>query len=256
MTPGDSETTADIFLGGRLTIEQPARGFRAGLDAVILAAAVRLRGEKRLDVLDAGSGVGTAGLCVASRLPVAKVVLVERAASLAALARGNVSRNGFDDRARVVEADILAAVADQEAAGLASASFDVVIANPPYLEVGRHRLPEDRVAAGAFGHEAGGLEAWLRFIARVTKADGRMVMIHRADALGEVLAAIGQRFGQVRILPIHPRAGDPAHRILVRGKKGSKAPMQLLSGLTLHGASNAFLPDVQAILRDGDGLEF
>ena len=253
---GEPETTADMFLGGRLTIEQPARGFRAGLDAVLLAAAVRLRKEASIKVLDAGSGVGTAGLCVACRLPQAHVVLVERAPTLAALARGNTTRNRLDDRVRVLEADILGPVAAQEAAGLVPATFDTVIANPPYLEVGRHRLPADDVAAGAFGQEKGDLEGWMRFIARMTAADGRMIMIHRADALGDVLAAVGQRFGQLRILPIHPRGGDRAHRILVRGKKGSKAPMQLLPALALHGSSNAFLPDVQAVLRDGAGLAF
>ena len=251
---GESETTADMFLGGRLTIEQPARGFRAGLDAVLLAAAVREADEGSLTVLDAGAGVGTAGLCVASRIAGAQVTLVERAPSLLALAHRNIERNNLQGRVRVIESDIQTSAGEQEAAGLAPCSFAAVIANPPYLEVGRHRLPEDVVAAGAFGHEAGGLEAWFRFLARMTAADGRMVMIHRADALGEVLAAIGQRFGNLRILPVYPRAGDRAHRIVVRGRKASRAPMQLLSGLVLHGAGNAFLPEVQAVLRDGAPL--
>ena len=86
-------------------------------------------------------------------------------------------------------------------------------------------------------------------------ADGRLVMIHRADALAEVLAAIGGRFGALRVLPMHPRAGDPAHRIIVTGRKGSRAPLHLLPGLVLHGAGNAFLPAVGAVLRDGEALE-
>ena len=32
------KTTADTFLGGQLVIEQPARGYRAGVDPVFLAA--------------------------------------------------------------------------------------------------------------------------------------------------------------------------------------------------------------------------
>ena len=253
---GEPETTADMFLGGRLTIEQPARGFRAGLDAVLLAAAVRLRKEASIKVLVAGSGVGTAGLCVACRLPQAHVVLVERAPTLAALARGNTTRNRLDDRVRVLEADILGPAAAQEAAGLVPATFDTVIANPPYLEVGRHRLPADDVAAGAFGQEKGDLEGWMRFIARMTAADGRMIMIHRADALGEILAAFDGRFGGIVVRPLHPRKGEAAVRVLAGGIKGSRAPLRLMPGVVLHEPDgHGFTPQLQAILRDGDGLD-
>lgn len=248
-------TTEDLFLGGRLVIEQPARGFRAGLDAVLLAASVHDAPGRPMAVLDVGAGVGTAGLCVASRIPTADVTLLEVAPPLARLARSNVDRNGLSGRARMVEADITARPGDLEAHGLVPSSFDVVIANPPYLTEGRHRLPLDSTAAAAFGMAQGGLEPWLRFMARMCRGGGIMVLVHRADALGEVLAAVGGRFGGLRVLPVHPRAGEPAHRILVQGRKGSRAPLELLSGLVLHGAGNDFLPPVKAILRDGAALE-
>ncbi len=247
-------TTEDLFLGGRLVIEQPARGFRAGLDAVLLAAAVGYGNDSALRVLDVGAGVGTAGLCVATRLPSADVSLVEVAPPLARLARANVQRNGLTARVSVVEADIAEHASVLEAHGLLPAAFDVVIANPPYLTEGRHRLPEDATAAAAFGMAEGGLEPWLRFMARMCRGGGGMALIHRADALGAVIAATGERFGDLRILPVHPRAGEPAHRIVVLGRKGSRAPLVLLPALVLHGPGNDFLPEVKAILRDGAPL--
>lgn len=250
-----ADTTIDMFLGGKLAIEQPAKGFRAGLDAVLLAAAVESDARTPVRFLDAGAGVGTAGLCLAARCERARGVLVEIAPRLARLAEANVARNALGGRVRVVETDLTGPAHDLEAVGIEPASFDVVIANPPYLEEGRHRLPIDEVAAGAFGMASGRLEAWLRFLARAAAGDGRMALIHRADALGEVLAAIGNRFGALRVLPLHPRAGEPAHRIIVDGRKGSRAPLQILPGLVLHGEGNAFLPDVQAVLRDGAPLQ-
>lgn len=254
VTEPAAPTTLDDFLGGKLVIEQPARGFRAGLDAVLLAAAVKSEWAGAFEALDAGAGVGTAGLCLAARLPAARVTLVERSADLADLARRNVERNGLAERARVVPADIADRAAALEIAGIAANAFDVVIANPPYLETGRHRLPQDPTAADAFGMAPGALDTWLKFMARAAKADGCMAMIHRADALGDILAAIGERFGALCILPIHPREGEPAHRIIVKGRKGSRAPLTLLPGLVLHGAGNSFLPAVQGVLRDGTGL--
>jgi tRNA1(Val) A37 N6-methylase TrmN6 len=247
-------TTSDVFLGGRLDILQPAKGYRAGLDAVLLAAAAEIAPGRDCRVLDAGAGVGTAGLCLAARVAQAHVTLVEIAAPLAALARQNVARNGLGARATVAELDLLAGAAAHEALGLCAGSFGHVIANPPYLEEGRHRLPEDQIAAGAFGMAADGMEQWARALARLAAPGAGLTLIHRTDALGAVLAALDGRFGALRVLPLHPRVGEPSHRILVAGLKGSRAPLSLLPGLVLHGDGNAFTPDVAAVLRDGAPL--
>ena len=37
---GNVQTTTDLFLGGKVTAIQPAKGYRAGVDAVLLAASV------------------------------------------------------------------------------------------------------------------------------------------------------------------------------------------------------------------------
>ena len=251
---GGIVTTADIFLGGKLELLQPATGFRAGLDAVLLAAAAEIHPQSTTRVLDAGAGVGTAGLCLAARVPEVRVILVEIAAPLADLARQNVQRNGLAGRVAVIEADLRAPSRHLEDLGLRPESFEHLLANPPYLEEGRHRLPDDAVAAAAFGMAAEGLEQWARFLARMATPGGTLTMIHRADALKAVLDALEGRFGGIRVLPIHPRAGEPAHRILVAGCKGSRAPLQLLPGLVLHGPGNAFTPAIDAVLREGAAL--
>src|SRR5262245_44871055 len=103
-----ADTTDDVFLGGRLRLLQPAKGFRAGLDAVLLAAATDIATDRGVRVLDAGAGVGTAGLCLAARVAAAQVTLLELVPALAALARANVARNQLSDRVQVIEADVCA----------------------------------------------------------------------------------------------------------------------------------------------------
>jgi tRNA1(Val) A37 N6-methylase TrmN6 len=246
--------TSDVFLGGKLEILQPAKGYRAGLDAVLLAAAAGIAPDRDCHVLDAGAGVGTAGLCLAARIVHAHVTLVETAAPLAALARQNVARNSLGARVRVAEADLLAGAAAHEALGLSAGSFEHVIANPPYLEEGRHRLPEDTIAAGAFGMGADGMEQWARALARLAAPGAGLTLIHRTDALKAVLDALAGRFGALRVLPLHPRVGEPSHRILVAGLKGSRGPLALLPGVLLHGDGNRFTPEIDAVLRDGAPL--
>lgn len=247
------DVTDDAFLGGALSILQPRSGYRAGLDAVMLAAAVPADAGRPQRVLDVGSGVGTAGLCVARRLPLAEVVLLEREPRLAALATENVRRNGLADRVRVVNA-VVGAAAELRAAGLAEESFGYVIANPPYHDTEAGTLAPDATKAVAHAMPEEELQRWARFMARLASPRGEAIIVHKAEALPRVLAAFDQRFGAIRILPLHPRAGDPAHRILVAGVKGSRAPLQLLSGFALHTEGNGFTPEAQAILRGGAAL--
>ncbi len=254
--PGSAnhDTTDDSFLGGSLRILQPARGYRAGLDAVLLAAAAPAA-EAPSNLLDAGSGVGVAGLCYAQRTTSSTVTLVENAPQLAELARLNIARNGLEKRVCAVEADILAPPANLEQLGLLPERFELLIANPPFDIAGRGRAPPDPVKAGANIMPIGDLDRWMRFLARMAAPGGIVTVIHRAEALEWLLGALGSRFGAIEVMPIYPRAHQSAHRILVRGRKGSKAPLVLHRGLVLHGPTgNDFTSDVGAILRHGAPL--
>jgi tRNA1(Val) A37 N6-methylase TrmN6 len=205
-------------------------------------------------VLDVGAGVGTAGLCVARRLPSAEVVLLEKQRELADLATENVHRNDLAARVRVVTADIGALAAELRAQALVDESFPHVIANPPYHDSDAGTLALDALKAGAHAMDEAGLEAWARFMARMAAPGGVATIIHKAEALGRVLAAFDQRFGAIRILPLYPRVGTLAHRVIVQGTKGSRAPLQVLPGLVLHEAANGFTPAAQDILRRGGAL--
>ena len=125
----------------------------------------------------------------------------------------------------------------------------MVATNPPWLAPGQARVSPDPRRAAAHAHEAGGgLEAWMRAVAALTRPGGRLALIHRADHLVEALDACEGRFGALSVLPIHPRAGEPAHRIIVRGVKGSRAPLRILPGLMLHEGAG-FTPQVEALHR-------
>jgi tRNA1(Val) A37 N6-methylase TrmN6 len=249
MRGGESD---DAFLGGRLRLLQPGTGYRAGIDGVLLAATVEASpGEQ---ILDAGSGVGAVGLCVAQRLPDVRITLVERDARLAGLARRNVERNGFADRARVIEADVLKPLGESPQLAAAAESFDHVLANPPFHVEGRGTAARDPVEAGANAMPAGALDRWLRFMAAMARPGGRITLIHRAEALPELLPALAGRFGGAVVLPLHPRDGQPALRVIVRAVKGSRAPLELRPGLVLHNPDGSFRPLIAAALRDGAGL--
>ncbi len=247
-----SEVTDDAFLGGRLRILQPRKGYRAGVDAVLLAAAVR---DAAGGVLDVGCGVGTVGLCVAARLAGASVVLLEREPELVALAQANIARNGLADHVRVAALDVTAASEEAlGAAGLVPGGFDHVLANPPFHDEAAGTLAATGLKARAHAMSGEGLERWGRFMARMAGPSGIATMIHKAEALPEVLAAFEGRFGDLAVTPIQPREDAAAIRVLVQGRKASRAPLRLLPAFVLHDASGAFTAAATAILRHGVGL--
>ena len=250
---GDAPTD-DAFLGGALHILQPSSGYRAGLDAVMLAAAVPVDDGKPARVLDVGAGVGTAGLCLARRAGSARVTLFEKEPALTRLARENVLRNGMAARVDVVEGDIGASAAAVQPLGLEPERFDYVMANPPFHDADGGTPAADPLKAGAHAMAEDGLERWARFMARMAAPGGCVTLIHKAEAIARLLGAFEGRFGALRILPLHPRAHAPAHRIIVECRKGSRAPAIVLPGFVLHAADGEFTPEAQAILRAGAPL--
>lgn len=249
------QVSDDAFLGGRLRILQPKKGYRAGIDAVMLAAAVDDRGGRPFRVLDAGAGVGTAGLCVAWRCPNAKVVLIEREPDLVALARENVARNGLQERVSVSQADVgRMSRAELAALGLDEADFDQAIANPPYHAEGAGTAAAHALKAAAHAMPEPGLDAWCRFLARMLRPGGEALVVHKAAALPDLLKALAGRFGGLAGLPLHSFAGAAAERLLLRGIKGSRAPFRLEAGLVLHAAGNRFTDGAERVLRLGQSL--
>jgi tRNA1(Val) A37 N6-methylase TrmN6 len=240
--------TEDGWLGGRLVLLQPKRGHRVGTDAVLLVAAV---GATEGRIIDVGAGVGAVGLGLAQRNPLGSIDLVELDPELAQLAERNAARNGLEARTRVLRLDVLNPKARREAGLTEWASC--VATNPPFFDAGTVRASPDQRKAQAHvmaGAEAGAtLGGWIQASLSILAPGGRFVMIHRPDALGAILAAIGSRVGGLALLPVHPTIGASAHRLLVSGVKGSKAPLRLAPGLVLNGADGRLTAEADAIHR-------
>jgi tRNA1(Val) A37 N6-methylase TrmN6 len=239
------DVTQDALLGGRVRLLQPARGHRAGTDAVLLAAFAGARpGET---VVDAGASTGAVGLMIAALVPGTRLVLVERDKSLAALAGENARANGLGDRARVAAADLLEP-GSRRAAGLEPGSADLVATNPPYLDPASSQRSPDPGRAAAHVLE-GGLRAWIRACAALLRDGGRLALVHRADRLPEILDALGAGLGGVALRFVHPREGEPAHRLLLSAVKGSRAPLGVAPPLVLHDRAGAFTREAAALHR-------
>ena len=238
--------TENSLLGGRLSLHQPARGYRVAIDPILLAAAVPVQpGET---VLDVGSGVGTVSLCLAARVPDADIVGMERDEQLVTLARENAALNGLEN------VTFLSASVGR-GAPVPGNCFDHVVANPPYLELGKVNLSPSAEKRAADVEEVD-LEVWVDFCFSRLKPRGLLTLIHRADRVDTLIALLKPKGGEIAIFPLWPRAGAAARRVIIRCRKGAKSPARLLPGLVLHQDTEKFTAEADAVLREGAALDF
>lgn len=243
--------TDDAILGGRLRLLQPARGHRAGHDAILLAAAA----PKATNAVDLGAGIGTAGLALLVRNAARQVTLVDIDGELVRLAGVNAERNGFAAKVTAVQADVERLARRGGPPKPAAASADLVIMNPPFNEPARHRPSPDPRRRRAHSVAEIDIEQWIAAADRLLKGSGRLVLIHRPEKMAAILAALEGRFGAVELIPVHPKGGSTAIRLIVRAQKGKRTPLLLLPPFVLNGDDGRPTHAAEAVLRGAAALD-
>lgn len=81
-------------------------------------------GDKKVKVLDIGTGSGCVGISIAKRCPNAQVTLLDYSDAILAVAKENAGLNGV--KVQTMRCDILEEIPDGH--------YDVIVSNPPYIE--------------------------------------------------------------------------------------------------------------------------
>jgi tRNA1Val (adenine37-N6)-methyltransferase len=229
-------TTEDLLLGGAMRLRQPAKGYRLTSDAVLLAACVPLQAGQR--ILELGTGYGQVSLCLLAREPDLQVTGVEKNAAAAALARQNAELNGVVEKFSVIEGNIAA----QQLQG-----FHAVLANPPYRQAGTHTASDDPIKAAATT-EVEPLALWCQVAANALLPDGAAYFIHDARRQDELVTSFkASGLGALCVVPLVPKQGQPANRILVRARAGQG--MQIFQPLALHEDDGKWRAEIERVLR-------
>ena len=248
----DSDLTRDAFLGGALTILQPAHGYRAGVDPVLLAASVPAKAGQ--SVLELGCGAGVASLCLGHRVAGLSIDGVEVQADYADLATRNAAANNQDMSVQVADLRALPET-------VKARRFDHVIMNPPYY------LRDEGTAAADPGRDTAlagetPLEDWLSVAAKRLAPKGYLSLINDVRRLPELLMGLSGRLGGIEVLPLAARVGRAPHLVLVRARKGGRGAFRLYAPCVMHeGArherdAESYTQQISAVLRDGAALPF
>lgn len=237
------ETTLDGLLNRRITLEQPAVGYRVAVDTVLVAAAVPAKPKQR--VLELGCGVGGAMLCLAARVPELSLTGVEIQPELAELCQKNLAQNKMESE--VLQSDI---------ADVALSDFDHVFMNPPYHDEMRHDVSNHPIKRTANTEKEGDLSLWIKSAAQALKDKGTLTLIHRADRVAEILSEVKKHFGAAELLNILTKPDAPAKRVIIRAQKSTKWSVTPCAYFTMHAKDGSYTEAANAILRDAAALEF
>lgn len=223
-------------------LAQPAHGFRFAADTLLLAA-FAAQGQKparpgqALHGLDIGTGCGAAAFGLLLLRPDLDLRLtgIDASPEMLACAEANARALGLEDRLTPRLAD---------AADFTAPAFDFALCNPPFRAPGTGRACPNPGRHGARFEGAGGFGLFAACAARALRTRGTLFLVHLAERLPELLAALMDHgLAPKRLLPVQGRAGQSPRLVLLSALRRGGPGLTLLPPLTLYDAAGGLTPE-------------
>ena len=206
------ETIDDTGFGG-IRLIQDLKGFRYGIDAVLLADFAEGSCPDAMRAAELGSGNGIISLLLAWQKEGRQVTGIELQEAAASLAERNAVFNELSDRVHFVHCDITdLKTRFPEMQG----SCDLVVSNPPYIARGSG-IPSDTDSLQAARQETtADLEDFVRTAAWLLRGKGTFCMVHRPSRLVDIFYYCRKyRLEPKRIRFVCPRPGASPNIVLI-----------------------------------------
>lgn len=235
--------TTDSILNGRLRLIQPRRGYRFSVDAILLGRFIRPRPVAR--ILELGAGCGVISIMAAALYTPREVAAVEVQKEMAALIERNAALNALPV-VRAVVADLRAPTI----AGVDQASFDLVIANPPYRTAGSGRRSPIAGRDLARAESGATLRDFTAAAARYLKHGGKAAFVFVAARSAELISELrAANLEPKRIRMVHPQLDQPATTVLIETRKGGGVELKVEPPLILYAGRGIYSNEAQALLN-------
>jgi tRNA1Val (adenine37-N6)-methyltransferase len=243
-----SQTTRDILGDEKLSVVQHERGYRFGLDALLLATDIPELGDHPT-VVELGAAQGIVSLCVACQHPDAHVIAVERQDSLFGLLEQNITENKLDDHIEAVHGDVR-----KFRDILEPHSADLVVCNPPYFRKEERRPSADAERAAARHELHGQLADFVDAARYVLDQRGRLKIILPPIRLADLIAAADQTdlgFESMRFF--HSRRDTSAYLVESVLRRGGAPDLEVRPPLYIYQNADDYTREVQQRIEQAPG---
>lgn len=202
------------FFRGKLVVYQPKKGFRFGIDSLLLADFLELkRGER---VLEIGAGTGIISFTLLLRFPHSKIYLLEIDPLCVSAISCGISANSFEERAFLIRGDALKAP-------FKSGVWDVIFANPPYFKEGTGRASPKELRNLARRERTLNLDSLLETCSKLLKNGGRLYLIFTALRFAELIYKLKTFQLEPKVIRlVHSYPEERAKLVLIKAIKGAK----------------------------------
>jgi tRNA1Val (adenine37-N6)-methyltransferase len=234
--------TRDTILDGSITLIQPRHGYRFSVEAILLGRFARASTRDR--VLELGAGCGVVSIMIAALHRPREVIALEIQPQLVEMIARNAEINGLESM-HAVCADLR----QKKMKGVESASFDLVVANPPYRAVAAGRENPDRGRRVARGESAALLADFVAAARRYARTGGRVAFVFTARRSAELISAMrSKQLEPKRIRWVHPQIARPASVILIEARVGGGIEVAIEPPLILYERPGIYTPEARALL--------
>lgn len=231
------ERVDDLHRNGYLLIQDPKR-FCFGVDAVLLSGFATVK--KGESVLDLGTGTGVIPILLEAKSQGQRFVGLEIQQESAEMAQRSILLNGLEEKIKIVQGDI-----KEIETFFSASSFDVVTANPPYMNDGGGLKNQYNPKAIARHEILCSLEDIVRGACRMLKTGGRFYMVHRPHRLTDLLVTLRQyRLEPKRIRFVHPYLDRKPNMVLIEAVRSGRPMVQILPPLVVYDRDGNYTKEV------------
>ena len=223
----EDETLEDLQLCG-LKLIQKKKGFRFGMDSVLLAHFAQI-GPKDC-VADFGTGTGILPLLLIGRNKGKHFTCFEIQQEYAEMAARTMRMNGLEDRVDIICGDAAKALDMTE-----PCSLDAVICNPPYAVPGTALTSPFSSRSIARSQEKNTMEGFLKSAFRILKGRGRFITVYPAPRMLHIMRLMHEAHLEPKHFQlIYPQEDKPANLVLIEAMKDAKEMLHPMEPMIIY----------------------